>query len=186
MKRISIIILCFLLITGCSYIDVPMDTVISLRQQLLKSKGCNFTCEITADYGDTLYTFLLACSSDEYGNITFQVEAPDSIQGIQGRIDQDGGKLTFEDQVLAFPLLAEGYLSPVSAPWVMIKSLRGGYIESCGTDESGHRVTINDTYTDEAMQVDIWLDDDNNPFFCQIIWKGTRILSMSVVDFHYL
>lgn len=186
MKRILSYLLCVFLLSGCNSSSGELDAAISLRQRLNQSNGCSFECKITADYIDVLYEFTLSCSSDPLRQIRFQVIAPETIYGIAGQIDQTGGELTFDDQLLGFPLLADGYLSPVSAPWLMLKALDGGYIASAGTDSSGYYFTINDTYAEETMQVDIWLDKEQNPFFCQILWQGRRILSISVSNFIYL
>lgn len=186
MKRLLSFLLCVFLLSGCNSSSGELDAAISLRQRLNHSGGCSFECLITADYTDVLYEFTLSCTSDPLGQIRFQVIAPETICGIAGQMDQTGGELTFDDKLLAFPLLADGYLSPVSAPWLMIKALQGGYIASAGKDGSGYFFTINDTYAEETMQVDIWLDNEQKPLFCQILWQGRRILSLSVSNFIYL
>lgn len=186
MKRFLSCIMCIFLFSGCGVSSGELDIAVSLRQRLNQSKGFSFECQITADYADALYEFTLSCSCDPLGEMRFQVISPETICGISGQVDQRGGELTFDDQLLAFPLLADGYLSPVSAPWLMLKALRGGYIASAGTDSSGYFVTINDTYAEETMQVDIWLDKEQNPYYCQILWQGRRLLSIAVSNFIYL
>lgn len=157
-----------------------------LRQNLQRSKGCTFQAQITADYKEELYQFQLECSSDELGNVTFTVISPETIAGISGRIDDAGGKLTFDDKMLAFPVLAEGLITPVSAPWVFIKTLRSGYITSAGSDGEDIHATINDSFEEQALQLDFWFDGENVPKRCEIIWQGRRILSMNVEEFSLL
>jgi hypothetical protein len=77
------------------------------------------------------------CEADSQGSVSFRVVSPESISGITGSVDRDQGKLTFDDKALAFDLLADGQLSPVSAPWVMIHTLRGGYLSSCAESGDG-------------------------------------------------
>ena len=166
--------------------DENMDRVLALRAKTLQSKLCSFDAVITADYGDQIHKFTLSCASDEKGNVTFTVTAPETIAGITGRIDGAGGKLTFDDRVLAFALLADDQLSPVSSPWVFMKTLRGGYIVSCGMDGDYLLATIDDSYADDALQLDIWLDGGNIPVRAEILWKGRRFLSMEVKNFRFL
>ena len=70
------------------------------------------------------------CKADSSGNLTFTVVKPETISGITGTLSGDGGNLTFDDTALHFELMAENQLSPVSAPWILIKTLRNGYITS--------------------------------------------------------
>ena len=80
-------------------------------------------------------------------------------------------------------MLADGELSPISAPWVLVNTLRSGYLTSCGKDGDSFRVTINDSYQDEYVQVDVWLSDDNMPTYAEFLWRGHRILSLNVDAF---
>ena len=112
---------------------------------------------------------------------------PESISGISGVLSADGGKITFdEDRALAFPMLAEGELTPISASWILYETLRSGYITSCGTDADGIRVTLNDTYEDEALQVDVWLNGEDLPEKAEIFWEGRLVLSMMIMNFQIL
>lgn len=158
----------------------------SLRDQMLKSNGCEFDTTVTADYGDEIYTFQMHCTADADGNVTFTVIAPETIAGISGTITDHQGSLTFDDRVLAFPMLADEQLTPVSAPWILIKTLRGGYINASAQDENGMRILIDDSYLDNALQLDIRTDSQDFPIYAQILWKGTRILSLTVSNFTFL
>lgn len=153
-----------------------------LRVKLLSS-GCTFDAEITADYGDEIYTFFVACEGDSQGNLAFTVTRPDSIAGITGVIGQEGGKLTFDDTALTFPLLADDQLSPVSAPWILLKTLRGGYLTAAGMEEDLLRLTIDDSYEEDALQLDIWLDGQDCPVRADILYDGRRILALTVTNF---
>ena len=185
MKKIAVCMIFCLLLCGCSG-QQTINQAVDFRNRLTDSAGCKFICTITADYVEKLYSFTMDCGFDSAGNMTFSVIQPDSISGITGEIDQAGGKLTFDEQALAFELMADGYISPVSAPWLFIKTLRGGYIQSCSQEEDGFRITFNDTYSEEALQVDVWMNNESMPVFCEILWKGRRILSLEVSNFSYL
>ena len=84
---------------------------------------------------------------------------------------------------LSFPLLADGQVTPVSAPYLLIKTLRGGYVRSVGEDGDFLRVTVDDSYEENALQLDIWLDSENHPIRAEILYDGRRILSMNIADF---
>ena len=97
----------------------------ALRSRILQAQQCTFDVSITADYGDKLHQFSVFCQGDSQGNLTFTVNEPESIAGITGKISDTGGKLTFDDTALQFDTMADDTISPVSAPWIFLKTLFG-------------------------------------------------------------
>lgn len=179
MKRLAAGITLLLLLCGCAS---PASDPLSLRQSLLSAQSTSFQAEITADYGDSLSVFTLDCVCDSQGAVSFTVAAPECIQGITGTIAAGKGKLTFDETGLSFPLLADGLLSPVSAPWVFLRALRSGYLRSWGKEGNLTRLTLDDSFQDDALQVDLWLEE-NTPVRAEICQKGTKILSLSIASF---
>ena len=181
MKKILCILLVIVILSGCGSADGGMEQVLQLRSKL--SAGCSFDANITADFGNKTYSFSLSCNCDGEGNLEFTVRSPESISGISGTVAAGEGNLTFSDVALSFELLADGQLSPVSGPWVMIKALLGGYITSVGADGEYCRATIQDSYEESALTVDIWLDEKSVPAQADILWENRRILTIAVEDF---
>ncbi len=185
MKRMLACLCLLLLLCGCSEENADVSRGMVLRTKLL-AQGVQFDTEITADYGDKTYTFSAQCSADANGNLTFTVTKPDAISGICGTVSAAGGKLTFDGKALAFPLLADGQITPVSAPYVLLKTLRSGYLTSGTAEGELYRLAIDDSYADDALHLDIWLDDQNIPVRGEILWQGRRILSLTVKNFCFV
>ena len=181
-KKLSVLLIVLLFLGGCSGKQEELERAMTLRAKLLASE-CSFDAKITADYGDKLYVFAMTCQGDSRGNLAFTVTEPESIAGITGIISQDGGRLTFDDMALAFPLMADDQLTPVSAPWILLKTLRGGYLTSANTEEELLHLTIDDSYEEDALQLDIWLDGQNLPGQSDILYDGRRILTVQVSNF---
>ena len=186
MKRIAAAVLACILLSGCSAEENGLDTAMELRTQLLKAEAVSFRVDISADHGDTLDLFSMECSTDREGSVSFTVTAPDTISGITGKITGETGALTFDDTALYFPLVAEGRLSPVCAPWILMKTLRSGYLRSAGMEGDMLRLTIDDSYEDNALQLDIWLDEENLPRRAEVLCEGRMILSLDVRNFEIL
>ena len=182
MRKLAGLFVIMVLLSGCMGNNKDLDRMMELRASLLAG-GCSFKTDITADYGDKIHVFGMDCRSDSKGNVGFSVTSPDSISGITGRLESGEGKLIFDDAALSFPLLADGQVTPVSAPYLLIKTLRGGYVRSVGEDGDFLRVTVDDSYEENALQLDIWLDSDNHPIRAEILYDGRRILSMNIADF---
>lgn len=184
MRIIAVILLCSAFLIGCGNSENALNHALELRQQITGSEICSFDCLITADYSNKIYTFLLNCSFDRSGMMSFTVMEPESISGISGTVDAKSGKFTFDGQILMFPLLADGYISPVSTPWIVMKTLRGGYIHSADKTDEGVHIIYNDSFEQTPLQVDIWTDEEINPEYGEILWQGRKILSMQVSNFY--
>ena len=183
--KILAALLAVLFLTGCTGAEAELDRAMALRAKLL-SASVSFDAEITADYGDTVHTFSVYCEGDSKGNLGFRVTAPETIADITGRITAGKGELTFRDTALAFPLLAEDTLSPVSAPWIFYQTLRGGYLTAAGMEEELLRLTIDDSYEEDALTVDIWLDGQDLPVRAELLHEGRRILTLIIENFSIL
>ena len=186
MKRIfSIFMLLIVILSGCAKSDDALDRAMALRSKMLSS-GASFDAKIVADYGDRQHTFAMACSVDSQGNLTFTVTEPQSIAGITGKVSTNGGKLTYDDHVLSFGLLADGLVSPVSGPWVLMKTLRSGYLTSCTKEGDRLRVSIDDSYEADSLHLDVWLGDGDLPVNAEVFWQGRRLLSILVTNLKLL
>ena len=186
MRRIFAILVFLSLLCGCTSANSDMDSALQMRQKLLNSDGCSFDCVITADYADEIYTFSMHCQSNKNGDFRFEVTAPQEISGVTGKIDGSGGALTFDDKVLAFSLLADEQLSPVSAPWILVHTLQSGYLSAAAHTDDGLWIKIDDSYAEDALQLDIWTDKTDLPQSCEIVFRGRRILSVDVRNFAYV
>ncbi len=178
------ILLSLLFLTGCGMKE-ELDRAMAFRAKLLPA-ACSFQAEITADYGDEIHSFSVYCEGDSKGNLGFRVTAPETIADITGRIESGAGTLTYQDMALAFPLLADDQLSPVSAPWIFYTTLRGGYLTAAGMEGDLLRLTIDDSYDEDALTVDIWMNTEDQPIRAEILYDGRRILTLTITEFQIL
>ena len=186
MKRIAFALALIMLLSGCGVNNSELERAMELRAKLLASQGCSFDATVTADFGKNTYTFGVNCVSDAKGNVGFTVKEPETIAGITGTVSAEGGKLTFDDKALTFELLADGQVTPVSAGWLLVKTLRGGYVRSCGMDGGELRLSIDDSYETGALHLDIRLGDGDLPVQADILYNDRRILSMEIENFQIL
>ena len=186
MKRVLWLCVVLFVLSGCRAPDKNISRVLQFRESLIQSDGCAFRAKIAADYEQQVYHFTVDCKADREGNLSFTLVEPESIVGISGEVRADSGRLIFDNAVLGFPLLADGILAPVSGPWVMLNALRSGYITACSNMESGILVTVNDSYAEDALELNVWVDDQLTPFRGEIFWQGRRVLSLELDKFEIL
>lgn len=182
--KITAVALCLaVLLTGCTGKRDEMDRAMGLRAKLLASPGCSFEAAVTADYGNVLHSFCMSCRGDNQGNLSFEVTEPETLAGITGTVGMDGGRLTFDGTALAFDLMADDQISPVSGPWILLKTLLGGCLTDCGVEGQLLRLAIDDSYADDALRMDIWLNEENCPVRGEILFDNRRIVTMDISDF---
>ena len=80
-------------------------------------------------------------------------------------------------------IMAEEQLSPASAPWIFWSTLRGGYLTAAGMEDELLRLTIDESYEEDALTVDIWLNEKDTPVRAEILYDGRRILTMTIENF---
>ncbi len=183
MKRITAALFVCILLAGCTGKRDELDRAMKLRANLLGCLECSFDVAITADYGDEVFQFAMSCQADGRGNLGFTVTEPESISGITGTISGGEGKLTFEDTAVQFPLMADGQVTPISGPWIFLKTLLGGYLTAANEEDGLLHLTINDSYEEDALQMEIWLNGEDAPVCGEIFFDGRRIVTMTVENF---
>ena len=180
MKRILPLFIVFLL--GCSGPEPAMEAALDLRSRCLASPAVRFRAEIRADYITGFEEFTLDCETSPDGAVAFRVASPEEIADICGTVRQDEGTVEFDGAVLAYPLMAQGRLSPLSGPWVVMKAIRSGCIIAAGQEGELTRITIDDSYADNALTVDVWLEE-GQVIQAEVAWEGLRCLVMTFDDF---
>lgn len=183
--RLAAIVCVLLLLSGCKGSGDSLDRAIALRNRILSGDGCSFTATVTADYGEQIYIFKMECKTDREGNLTFTVAEPATIAGTTGKIDNTGGGITFDDKVLAFQTIADGLVTPVSAPWLFMKTLRSGYLKDAAETEQGFEMSIDDSYAEESLALRICVAGDL-PASAEFFWQSRRILTIDVENFSFL
>lgn len=186
MKKIVLLFIFALFLAGCSDGMTELERGMALRSKLLQANAVSFVTDISADYGDKEYLFSMSCQGDTQGNVRFTVMKPDTIEGISGTIANGNGMLTFDDTALHFDLMTDEQLSPVSAPWILLTTLRSGYLSSAGMEDQYIRLTIDDSYEEDALQLDIWLNEEDLPERAEILYDGKNILTLVVREFQIL
>ena len=184
MKRVLLIIILCLMLMGCSQKTDYVDNAMGLRSRLSNAQSCSFNARVTADYGDCVYTFRIQCEHQNDGGMQWEILEPDSIQGIAGMVTEKDGKFVFDDgNAVIFPLLADGYITPAAVPWILTRTILGGYIQKAGPDNEYIRTQIDDSFKGRQFTLDLWTDSSGDPVRGDILWEGQRIMSIEITDF---
>ena len=183
MKRFSCLVLCVCFLCGCTSAKQPMDQALDFRNKILNSGSCSFTAEVQATIDEDIYVFQMECIAEHTGILKFTVTEPETIAGVGGEISTSGASLNFDDVVLSVPMVADGRLNPLSSPWVLINSLRSGYLSGIGGYENGFLLSIDDSYKEDALRLNVYTTNDFTPQRTEIYHNGICIIAMQIDDF---
>ncbi|MBR3978069.1 MAG: hypothetical protein IKJ94_00405 [Oscillospiraceae bacterium] len=160
-----------------------MEQALKFRNSLQQASSVSLDAVITADYESIIHTFKMNCLWDTGDQMKFTVLEPDSISGIAGTISQESGKILFDDKALFFETMADGQVSPISATWLMMRAMKSGYIKGAGSSEGGYLVQLDDSYNENALNLNLQLNEACEPMSAEIFYDGRRVVSISVENF---
>lgn len=185
MRKIIPFFLTVVLLTACSSEEKTLEPAILFRAGLLNAKGCTFTAEVTADYGDLVYEMTMDCAAAD-GTTAITVTEPEPISGITADIANATGTVTFDGMALDFGVLEDGQLAPLAAPGIAVESWNTAYIASAGEADGYYRVTYENGYEDEKIIVDTWFSvDDHIPQYAELRTGSRSLIKMTILNFQF-
>ena len=116
--------------------DPAEELALAVRGEYLAMERCAAEVEITADYGQRVYEFLLSAAVDGEETV-LTLREPELAAGITARISEEGGVLEYDGLALETgPLDGDG-LSPVSALPALLSAARSEYMAECTLERTG-------------------------------------------------
>ena len=170
MRRFCILILpLLLLLTACAGREDPGETLaLAVRTEYLAAERCSGSAELTADYGQRVYTYGIDFSWEPEGETVLTLTAPDTVAGTTARILAGESALEFDGvRVETGPLTLEG-LSPVDAIPALLRAVREGYLAECGMETLDERPCVRMVCRDpsvragEGVELHLWADAESH------------------------
>ena len=116
--------------------DPAEELALAVRGEYLAMERCAAEVEITADYGQRVYEFLLSAAVDGEETV-LTLREPELAAGSTARISEEGGVLEYDGLALETgPLDGDG-LSPVSALPALLSAARSEYMAECTLERTG-------------------------------------------------
>lgn len=172
-----------LFLSACHSKDGNLTNALEFRAELLEHTGCSFTCHVDADYGDGVHSFSMDCEFDGK-SCDFTLTEPSTIGGISANVSADGTELSFDGLRLEYGKLANGYLAPLTAPWIVASAWTDGYIDQAGKDGEDYVLSIRKGYDKEELTVMTWLRH-GVPAHAEVFYQGEKVLTVAIENFSY-
>lgn len=194
MRRSSVV--CVLMITlllsacgGAGEDNGPLEQALAIRGEYLAAAGCTARLDVTADYGQRVYTYTVDVTASD-GCTALQVVAPEEVAGFTAYLDGAQGSLEYNGAVLETGELSSDGLTPLSAVPAMLETARSGFIADCTREMLGERETVRVQCHDPAAQPGngrestLWFDADSHVLLRgEISVDGRRAITCEFSEF---
>lgn len=107
---------------------------LDIRGEYLEMAGCTAALEMTADYGQRVYTYGIDLSWQREGETVLAVTAPENVAGVTARILEGETALEYDGMRVETGPLDDSGMSPVDAVPVLLDYAEGGFIAACGME----------------------------------------------------
>lgn len=158
------------------------ELALIIRGEYLAAAGCACRMEVTADYGQRVYTYTLDAESDGEETVV-TVAAPEEAAGITARVAGTDSWLEYDGTVLETGDLTGDGLSPLGAVPALLESARSGFMDSCTLEPLGEldtlRVLCRDPVSNpgEGLETTLWFDAASHALVRgEIAQDGCRVI----------
>lgn len=194
MRRSGVIcvLMITLLLSGCAGAEGgndPQERVLAIRGAYLAAGGCTCKLNITADYGQRVYTYCVdATVQGDETQLT--VTAPQELAGVVARVSGQNSRLEYDGAIVETGELSADGLTPLSAVPALLESARSGFIENCTAERLGETETLRVLCRDpsaplgQGREVTLWFDSEShNLVQGEIAQDGYRVILCQLEEF---
>lgn len=167
----------------------PLEQALAIRGEYLAAAGCTARLDVTADYGQRVYTHTVDVNVSD-GRTTLQVVAPEEVAGFTAHLDGARSSLEYDGAVLETGELSCDGLTPLSAVPVMLETARSGFIAGCTREMLGEREAVRVQCHDPAAQpgngreTTLWFDADSHMLLRgEVSVDGRRVITCEFAEF---
>ncbi len=189
----QMITLCLLLVACGGKTDADADQLaLDIRAEYIAMTACAGQMELTADYGERVYVYLIDFDYEKEGQLVLTVLEPDNIAGITARVDSEGTRLEFDGVTLETGSLSPDGLSPIDGLPALLTQAREGCIVECGFEQIGETETLRiccrdpEAASGENTEAAIWFDKSNHEMVKgEISVEGYTVIRCDFITFTF-
>lgn len=166
------------------------QAALDIRAKYLSMAGCTATLDITADYGERVFSCVLSLDYTAGGDTVLTVQEPDILQGVTARLRNGESLLEFDGVQLETGALSQTGLSPIDCVPYLLKEIREGYISSWSMETLGERECVRFSTSDpelrpgQGQETGLWFDRESYALVRgELAVDGTMVLCCEISDF---
>ena len=169
--------------------DPAEELALEIRGEYLAMERCAAEVEVTADYGQRVYEFLLSAAVDGEETI-LTLREPEVAAGITARINDEGGVLEYDGLALETGSLDGEGLSPVTALPALLTAARSEYMAECTLERIGESELLRVRCADPedppgiGRETTLWFDPETHVLTQgEISVDGYRVIQCRLTGF---
>lgn len=108
---------------------------LDIRGEYLELTGCAASLEVTADYGQRVYTYGMELDWRREGETVLTLTSPENVAGVSARIQAGETALEYDGMRVETGPLDDSGLSPVDGVPALLDYALEGFIAACGMEE---------------------------------------------------
>ncbi|MFR4560909.1 MAG: hypothetical protein ACLT5P_06610 [Flavonifractor plautii] len=154
---------------------------LDIRGEYLEMGGCTASLELTADYGQRVYTYGIGLNYAREGETTLTITAPENIAGVTARILEGETALEYDGMRVETGPLDDSGMSPVDAVPVLMDYVQEGFIAECGMEAQGESEVLRVVCREPESAageggVLLWFDPSTPPFCGGAVQDGFTVI----------
>ena len=137
---------------------------LEIRTEYIAMTACTAGMEVTADYGQRVYTYGMDLSWVQEGDTVLTLTAPANVAGATARIREGQTWLEYDGARVETGALSPEGLSPVDAVPALIAYAREGFMAECTEETLGETETVRiscrepDAAAGTGTEAELWFD----------------------------
>ena len=142
------------------------DTFLRLRRQYLEMTECSGHMDITADYGQRVYTYGVDFSWQKEGETLLTLTAPENVAGTTAHISVGETALEYDGVMMETGPLDSRGLSPIDVLPAFFNYMREGYGAECVLEGEESPRQLHIVFRDpekepgQGIECELWLQEE--------------------------
>ena len=173
------------LLTACGGNTPSAEAKVQEMRAIYQSmEGISAAAEITADYGERLYTYSVSVEGNSSAG-TMAVQEPENIAGTVLQWSEEKTSLNYENVTLETGAISDSGLSPADAFPAILAACRGGSIKECCLEEEETVLYAElENPEEETCTVTCWFDAETYALHrAELAESGVRVITLDFADF---
>ncbi len=171
LNRFGLLLIPLCLLSGCGeQVAEGEQQALELRTTYLSMTACQGTLQVTADYGQRVYTYemdMIWQGNTTEGETTIVITQPDIIAGLTVTATEGESVLQYDGISIETGPLYDNGPNPIEAIPYFLESIRSGFIGECGYELVGDEEQLRlvcrdpDTPSGTGEEVTLWFSKED-------------------------